>query len=435
MKKYLPLILVESYLILTLFIFYFGPVQFRIHNEELFIFIFTIYHLSFIFGYYLFTKTFKFSGIIYNNKLSNRFFYTIFVLGLFSLLKTYQNLMLTPSIIPFNIVDEVIRGLAEPGLVYSERMVKDVYSLGAESSSRLFNILSIFFSFSKLLFIFLFLYYWFSLSVFKKFLSILYSCLFLSAGIASGTNSVIFIFFIFFSCSIIVIIYKKKPKIIKGMLIVLFFLFLIPLGFFGNIMSERGGGFDYFTSTSPLGDISISVDTPKLDSISSFYLYSLVWLNYYLVQGYYGFSLIIDLDWNWTYGFGNSDFLQRQFLMLTDIDISHKTFQYRVTDIWGKTAQWHSFYGQLANDFGIVGLSILMVALGGLLSRIWLSIIYNNNIYGLALLPIYIIMIIFFPANNQIFGYIDTFSYFFALLIFWYLQGKTVLLSSQKGKY
>ncbi len=208
------------------------------------------------------------------------------------------------------------------------------------------------------------------------------------------------------------------------LIIILSILFLIPVGSFGYIMLERGGGFDYFISTSPLGDISVNTETPDLDNIFDFYLYAFTWLNYYLVQGYYGFSLIIDLDWNWTYGFGNSEFLQRQFLLITGIDIAQDTFQTQIDNIWGKTAQWHSFYGQFANDFGIIGVSILMFILGALLSRIWLSAIYNNNFYGMALLPLFMIMFIFFPANNQIFGYIDTLSYFIFVIFFWYLRGK-----------
>ena len=424
MKKYIPLLLVETYLILSLLIFYFGPVNFRIHNEDLFLILFVLYHFSFIFGYFIFTKTFNYNKVPFENKFSSSMFYATFAFGFFGVLNTYHNLMFTPSIIPFSIIDDVIRGLTEPGLAYTERMLNNPFSVGGASSSRVLNILSIFFSFTKLFFIFLFLYYWPNLSFFQKCLAIIYSLFFISAGIASGTNSVIFIFFIFFAFSLLIIIYIKKPEIIAKIFIFLSILFLIPIGFFGYIMSKRGGGFDYFEGTSPLGDISINIGTPVLDSIISFYSYALVWLNYYLVQGYYGFSLILHLDWNWTYGFGNSEFLQRQFLMISGIDISSNTFQYQIDDVWDKTAQWHSFYGQFANDFGFIGLGLFMFILGGLLSRIWLSVIYRNNFYGMSILPLFIIMFIFFPANNQIFGFIDTFSYFIFILIFWYIKEK-----------
>lgn len=55
-KGYLPLLLVEAYLLLTLVFFYFGPVQFNIHNEFLFLFLMVIYHSFFISGYVLAIK-------------------------------------------------------------------------------------------------------------------------------------------------------------------------------------------------------------------------------------------------------------------------------------------------------------------------------------------------------------------------------------------
>jgi len=432
MKKYYPLFLVEFYLISTLLIFWFGPVQFRVHDPELFNLLFILYHLSFILGYMIFTKTFSYTTTIYENKFSNLFFYTVFAFGFLGLLMTYQNAMLSSSLIPYNIVSEVIKGLTEPGIAYSERMMNNPYSGEGTSSSRIMNILSLFFAFNKLLFIFIFLYFWKNLSFLQKSLSVIYCLFFLSSGIASGTNSVLFLFFIFFSLSFIVITYKKNPKLVLRLIIFFGILFLIPIGSFGFIMSERGGSFDYFVGSSPLGDISVDIETPELNGLIDFYIYAFTWLNYYLVQGYYGFSLIIGLDWDWTFGFGNSEFLQRQFLMLTGIDISHYTFQAKITDVWHKTAQWHSFYGQFANDFGIIGLSVLMFIIGGLLSRVWLSVIYNNNIYGMALLPLLIIMFVFFPANNQIFGFIDTFSYFIFVVALWYLRGKKILFQSKK---
>lgn len=425
MKKYLPLLLVEAYLFFTLFVFIFGPVHFALHNAMLFVLLMILYHLAFIGGYIIALDFQKPRTYKLNIGLSSSFFYISFLLGLIGVLNTYKNVMLSPSIIPYDIVSEVGRGFSEPGIVYTERMAKlSSEGAGAESSSRIWNILSIFIAFFKLLFVFMFLYFWRDLSVFKKSLSIFYSLMFLAAGFSSGTNSVIFIFFIFFMFSLLTISYLRKNRHFFKILIFMFLLFLIPIGGFGYIMSQRGGGFHYFASTSPLGDINVLIDTPALDSVIGFYYYSAVWLNYYLVQGYYGFSLILDSDWIWTYGFGNSAFLQRQLLILTGVDVTELTFQSRVSNVWDENAQWHSFYGQFANDFGFAGLVLLMFFLGYFLARVWSSIIYNNSFYGVALIPLFMLMFIFFPANNQIFGYIDTFSYFIFVGLLWFFEGK-----------
>ena len=191
-------------------------------------------------------------------------------------------------------------------------------------------------------------------------------------------------------------------------------------------MSKRGGGFDYFSGTSPLGDISISLVAPEYSGFYDMVVYSLVWMNYYLVQGYYGFSLILHLDQNWTYGFGNSAFLQRQLELIFGLDISNVTFQARVSDVWDVSAQWHSFYGQLANDVGLIGVGFIMFLLGFFLCKVWISILHQNSFYGASLMPIFGILVIFIPANNQVFGYIETLSYALIVSILWFFEDKRV---------
>ena len=199
---------------------------------------------------------------------------------------------------------------------------------------------------------------------------------------------------------------------------------LLPVFSFGYIMSQRGGAFSYFKSTSPLGDISVIVDSFDSVGFFSFLFYSLVWLNYYLVQGYYGFSLILSEKFEWTYGFGNSAFLQRQFEIITGNSITNNTFQSKVSDVWHIEAQWHSFYGQVANDVGLLGVGLIMFLLGYLLNKLWFSVQYCNSFYGAAMLPIFILFVIFIPANNQVFGYVDTLSYFIFVNILWVFERK-----------
>lgn len=408
-------------MLFTLLLYYLGPIQFRGHNSALFLMLMFLYHGAFILGYYISIRTYKFNKIKIDKRFSSKLFYFSLSFGVLSVLGTYQNLMLAQSIIPYNLFEDLARGIREPGLVYLGRM--NAISDGLTSNSRVFNIISMFFAFFKLFFIFLFLYFWNDLSYFKKCLVLIYAFLFISSGLASGTNSVIFIFFIFISLSLFVIFYIRTTRNFSKIIAFMGVAFLIPIGYFGYLMSRRGGGFEYFSATSPLGDITISALTPDFNGFLDFYYYAFVWLNYYLVQGYYGFSLILDLDLNWTFGFGNSAFLQRQLLMLTGIDVSNLTLQAQISEYWS-SAQWHSFYGQFANDFGFVGLSVLMFILGCFLSRVWASVIYNNSFYGMSLLPILALMFIFFPANNQVFGYIDTLSYFLFMSLFWFFEDK-----------
>jgi len=423
MKKYLPLFLVEVYLLGTLLIFFTGPINFNIKNLWCFLLLMGFYHLSFVCGYLVACvnsiKMPDFKDAVF----STNKYWVLFFVGALSVLIAYNNLMLSETIIPYGFFDNLLRGISDPGLVYSERM--QAIEMGAQSDSRLFNIISIAFSFSKLLFIFYFIYFWAVLRFKHKIIAIAYSIFFVSSGLSAGVNSVIFIFFIFAILSLLTVLNVRNSALFNRILLISLFTFLIPLASFGYIMSQRGGGFDYFAETSTLGDISV-VTNFQLDegaSIFDFLYYSFVWLDYYVTQGYYGFSLILDMDWNWTYGFGNSAFLQRQFFLLTGVDVSKLTFQSRVSHYWDESAQWHSFYGQFANDFGLYGMIVFLFGLGYFFSRVWQAAL-RKSFYGAALIPIFAIMFIFFPANNQVFAFIDMLSYFIVVNIFLFFENR-----------
>jgi hypothetical protein len=425
MKKYLPLYLVQSYLALTLVVFFFGPIRYRLHNTQLFIILIVFYHIAFTLGYLsVFRRDIKPGGTKLETVFSASFYWKIFPFGMLGILITYKNVMLSDGIIPYEIIDNLIRGFTEPGQAYTDRM--RTFESGQVSTSRTINVLSLIFGFAKLFFIFYFLYFWRVIGWFKRIVSVVYSLLFLATGISAGINSLVFLFVIFSVVSVVVKSHDAIYKNFRRVFLAAVLIFLLPLSWFGKIMSERGGGFEYFQSTSPLGDISFisNFDLGTTESFFGFIYYALVWLSYYVCQGYYGFSLILDLDWQWTYGFGNSDFLQRQFFVLFGEDISPLTFQARISNVWDKSAQWHSFYGQFANDFGVFGMPFFLFIVGVGFAIAWKSVLENNSIYGQALMPILAIMFIFIPANNQVFGYIDTLSYFVFVSFMWILENK-----------
>lgn len=425
-REYYPLLIVEGYLLLTLLIFFIGPVDYSIHSPVMFAVLMALCHGLFIFGYVAGIRLKSRGGVVRpENRYNGTTYWLLFSLGFFGVWLAYKNLTMMQGIFPVDFFGDLYRGFTEPALVYSDRKLALENSVVA--GSRLTNIFSFFFAFAKLLFIFYFLYHWRQLSALKKHLAVAYSLLFVAPGITAGVNSVVFQFSLFFMISILTILYQTKSKYFIRMSLVFGALFLLPLSWFGMLMSERGGGFEYFASTSPLGDISInsSVIDPLAASAFGFLYYSFVWLTYYVCQGYYGFSLILELDWQWTYGFGNSEFLQRQLLLITGVDVSPLTFQARIDHLWDETAQWHSFYGQVANDVGVAGLPLLMFGIGFLFAKVCKSVIREGNFYGLALVPIFAVMFIFFPANNQVFGYIDTLSYFVFVSVLWLVSIKT----------
>jgi hypothetical protein len=424
-KKYTPLIAIELYLILTLIFFWFGPIKYRITNEIYFIVLIFLYHFFFIIGYIINVKLFIKKPLV-QHKFSIKIFYILCLFAFLGSLITYKTATNSSSFIPYTIFQDIVKGIQSPAQVYIDSKLD--YDYASAGDSRLMNILFIFFAFTKFYFIFYSIWFWKQLGYFNKIISCLYFFFYISPSISSGVNSLTFWFSLFFFSTLLVYYYIKNPRKLKFILFILSVLIIIPILSFGYIMSERGGGFSYFEQSSSRGDIIVVAKEIDLENsnLFTFLKYSLTWLDYYITQGYYGFSLILEQEFNWTYGFGNSAFLQRQFNLITGIDVGELSYQRRYDNIWGEFAQWHSFYGQFANDFGPWGLIFLMFMLGFLFSRVWLTILFQNSFYGAALMPIYIIMFIFFPANNQVFGYIDTISYFIVISFFWFLEGKKI---------
>ena len=184
-------------------------------------------------------------------------------------------------------------------------------------------------------------------------------------------------------------------------------------------MKGRNVDFDFLESTSSLSDIKVDKDLNSENAIGS----GLIWLSTYIVQGYYGFSLALSKDFTTTFGVGNSPFLSRQFEWLTGIDIHTRTYQYKINNYWGETEQWHSFYSHMANDFHFLGVAVVLFVIGFLMAITWKAIVKYHNYYALLLLPLYFVMFVFMPANNQVFGFIETLSTY---MIFNFLMFRTI---------
>lgn len=423
MKRYYPLFVVEAYLLVSILLFLFGPIEFNYHNSYLFFSFLTLYHITFILGYLIAAKSFHSARcyVCRAKRFSTGQFYILFGFGCVSVLISYSNLMLTNDLSVGHIWTSLATALSDPGSVYTRRM--EILNAGVFQGSRVINIISVFFIFTKLLFVFYSIYFWRKLGKFKKSVLGFFVFFYVIPGIAAGVNSLNFYLFLFSSIAIFIKLYVNGARrTLRRAKWISVFGFCLLVLFFGRAMSFRGGGFGYFASTSPLGDISARIATPNIDAVSGYVIYSFVWLTYYVVQGYYGFSLALGMPWNWTWGFGSSAFLQNQFAHMTGTDISKFTLEGRLSQYWDSSAQWFTFYTQMANDVGFAGVAFVMFFLGYLLAKAWLTYLFRRDFYGAALLPILGILFIFIPANNQIFGNLEAISYFCAILLLWFFD-------------
>ena len=418
---------------MTLIIFRFGPISYYVEFPIIFWGFITMYHICF-FGGYLYaiksTKQIIYPNVLIGNKISKN---SIKIVMFFAIIASFMGMkqfafqqLINPSVL----YNSVLAGLINPGEQYTLKMVS--VSLN-NTGDKIFNILLFFIVFSKVVLIPILVLTWHRLSLSMKIIGLIATLLPVLSSISNGTNKAVFDFLIFYSSSLLCFFIYNRYKVgkfnfnsRKFFLIISIIAFIGAFSFFGLAIGQRGGSVANIEMQSPLGHIKLNSYTQNYNNYG-FYWYLYTWFSNYLIQGYYGFSLSLSESFETTFGFGNSVFFMRQFQWLTGIDLTTRTYQYKIDKYWDYSAQWHSFYAHYANDFHFAGVSIVCVLIGVLLGKIWLSVLYNSNIFGFILLPIFALLIIFIPANNQIFGMHETTSAFFIVLSAWLLSRHKII--------
>ena len=431
-----PIVFLQFYLALTLIIFQFGPINYEVRHPHIFWVLILTYHLCFLLGYIVACKlkkpkkTIKSLHLAVNSEM--RIFYFVLVLSIISSLISFKGAGSIYDLInPLLWLESAVNGILFPGEAYNVKMSRVLN----DSGNKTLNIFLFFISFSKILVVPFIVFFWSRISKSTKILALFVTLLPVFSSLSNGTNKGVFDFVILYSSSLAVyFLYNKKNfnnymfASRKFFIILILISFVGALSFFDTSIGARGGNLRYIESQDPLGNITISQKTVDKSNNNTYY-YTYAWLSSYIVQGYYGFSLAIEKEFNTTYGFGNSVFIRRNVESLLGIDLNKKTFQNKIDDWWGENSQWHSFYSYMANDFHFIGVGIVCFLLSFLMGKIWFSFLDTGNLYAGAMMCVFAIMIIFIPANNQIFGFLDGLSAFFWINLFWLFSSKKIIFS------
>ncbi len=419
----------QIYLTITLLIFEFGPIDYYVEYPLIFWGFIFIYQVSFLFGYVVSTISLKKNfnpKLELGSDLPDKYIWAFIALSLMASVLSIKQLSMLEIFNPFALYDALMAGLLNPGEQYTLKME----SVGTSTGNKFLNIVLFFIAFSKIIVIPIIVATWHRISLTMKVLGLFATLLPVISSISNGTNKSVFDFVIYFGSSLLAYFaynYYSYSKFKFGQqkffIFVSLFGFVGALTFFGQTIGQRGGSVAYIENISPLGHIKL-VDYYLNYQEYGMFWYIYTWLSNYLVQGYYGFSLSLNQEFTSTFGFGNSTFLMRQVYWLTGVDLQPRTFQNKIDPWWGESAQWHSFYAHFANDFHFVGVSLVCFLIGFYMSRVWASVINRASIFGFCLMPIFTILFVFVPANNQVFGLLDTFSAFTLISLFWYFFGR-----------
>lgn len=126
----------------------------------------------------------------------------------------------------------------------------------------------------------------------------------------------------------------------------------------------------------------------------------------YITQGYYALGLCFHLPWEWSYGIGGLKGLSSLLPQYFGVpDPFYVTYVFRAEGAfgWSSTENWHSIYPWLASDWSFPGLLVLVLLFGIFVSRLWYRILNEADWVDLSMMLCCALIILYSPANNQIF--------------------------------
>lgn len=451
-KSYAPLLLVEAYLLFGLWLFFFGPIYWPLENKGEFLGFIFLYHVFFIAGYTLQHSFFLKNQSVEltparastDDNIFIRYFWIILLLAFAANVVVHRNTTLSNSYIPDDFFYGLYRGLVIPwearAFYASEEpmigFVKNPY----------ITALTLFAGPFKYILLPGLVFYWHALSNARKVAGMLVLTIPLLTGIIASLSVINFSYvFIISTCLGVMIASKKSDGVIttlkqrKFFLAFLTFMFLFSFWQFYSVKSahspyqvvvekSKPQTFEYLKQKG----IAFKSEDPGAERSNSVDFYEK--LTSYMVQGYYGMSISLDQKFQSSFGIGHSVFLQKSFSQYLGIDVRDRTFPHKVTEQWDEFVYWHSFYTYIANDVGFWGVTIVMLILGAYFSNVYLSATLHDNFYAKMLLPLFGILFLYIPANNQIFGFLETMTSFWILTLLFILSKRARISGSVEVK-
>lgn len=399
-RIYLPLKLFVIYILATLFLNLFGPWQYQGMNKLIVSIFILFFLLTIIITYVVSSKLKTKLGISMSHQKKSIFFFDETRITKISLI---CSAVLFSLILFFRIVEEGFPNISNiftsMATVYTN---KETFSGKFNLSAWLFNYFSIFY----IIGVSLGTYYFKILNIKYKVLYFLVISLSLLYHIGFIGNQKAIADLIIYIGSVLFIKfcqsgYKIKPKNI----IFILFIILLMCGLFGNILYSRMDlwGVKYY---SVGGKAFLNSEHWSLSLLNDKFKLGIGTLIFYLSSGYYGLSLTLGLPFKWSYGYGSSfalkDILIRLFPM-SDHLIGSYPIRMEESTGWEAYSNWHTVFPWLASDFTFVGAIIVLNLIISIYVLAWKNILNKGNWTNILLFINVNILLVYLPANNQLF--------------------------------
>jgi len=217
---------------------------------------------------------------------------------------------------------------------------------------------------------------------------------------------------------------EKRRFIIGGSLVMALFLV-----FFARGMATRSGSgplHGYFTA------LQISADPENfivrgLPPNAQVGVYG---LTIYLTQGYYALYLSLKEPFIPMFGIGHSMFLLNQVADFPDLAfVGQLPFPMRIEKYsWNAYGLWSSIYPWIASDVSFPGTLLVVFIIGRLLAQSWLDTLRGENPFAVAAFAQFLIVLFYFPANNQVAQSGESWTAFVGTLILWLVTRRKYVL-------
>jgi hypothetical protein len=408
--RLLPIIFFMAYLSFSVWLFAFGPWAWPVDNAATLYLFLGCAHTALLFGYLsaAFTRPRGYRGR-----------WSLKQLLLASLTVNLLLLLPTSAYRTGRAIPDVFKGLSSPGETYFVTNVARGQGGGPAEYARILL--------GPLLWLLLplIVFYWHQVPRLVRFVAAISIAGFLAIYVAIGTNKAIADFVILAPCLIVASacagrfrLTRRRVAIVSAVSIasaVLFFLF------FSNTQLGRLGKSD---SVGYMQNIGLRADPDNIlvRDASPNVKIGVLGLTAYVTQGYYGLSLALDEPFVPMFGVGNSMFLYFNAVKITgDSRIANLPYPVRVERSrgWGAYETWISIYPWLASDVSFPGTIVVVFFIGRILAMTWLDTVRGENPFAVAMLAQLILMLFYFPANNQMLGSGEALTAFYGVAILW----------------
>lgn len=423
-----PMKWLQVYLLMTVLLCFFGPIDWKIKNPGLVVIYLVAYQVSLVFGYNSgMRRVSEGKKITLAKEMNNKKIVNpgrLLIVGIIA--DVLMIFRMTNTFNPSEIFSKIVNGLISPSLqyatYYSERSAENM--MGGDLFSFFVTLLSPI----PIVAIVLGFYFYKDLSISRKIELWCLLIVHLGMKLISAANEGIFDIAIYVSVAVFLRYQneivssnakqrKKWSKKKRRIILLLIILTVLSLIFFTrNILGRTKGNYALGT----LGENKYNPNSLFLKFIPDNLEVTIVYLSVYLCQGYYGFSLSTLVDWVPMFGAGFSSFIRNNIGSIIGIDLAKYTYQVRIENIaaWGALKNYHTAYSYWANDVSRIGVIFVMYIIGRLFARYYIKSVYQGSKIAIVIMPLIVTLIFYLPANNKIFAQPSSFLILFFILLY-----------------